>query len=171
MNKKEVIEKFYDTTEATYYRHKKQNRPVIKFIEKYFTDDDLEEFLTTGKVSRLESQKIDDDFKDLILDDHMLHNVKFKLMTLSAGTFKMLEILQDALKDIDPNDDEFTLENAKQRLIDRIYAVEKNSIFKTKSKKEGVAQWIKDYLSKAEVYAMVKYPQTIIKLTSNKEKE
>ena len=166
-----AIIKMLGVSKNSYWNYKKQQRPIILFLEKYFTDKDLEEFLTTGKVSRLESQKIDDDFKGLILDDHMLHNVKFKLMTLSGGTFKMLEILQDALKDIDPNDDEFTLENAKQRLIDRVYAVEKNSIFKTKSKKEGVAQWIKDYLSKAEVYAMVKYPQTIIKLTSHKEKE
>ncbi len=166
-----AIIKMLGVSKNSYWNYKKQQRPIILFLEKYFTDKDLEEFLTTGKVSRLESQKLDDDFKDLILDDHMLHNVKFKLRTLSGGTFKMLEILQDALKDIDPNDEEFTQENSKQRLIDRIYAVEKNSMFKTKAKKEGVAKWIKDYLSKAEVYAMVKYPQTIIKLTSNKEKE
>ena len=134
---------------ANKWKREKTERPIILFLEKYFTDKDLEEFLTTGKVSRLESQKIDDDFKDLILDDHMLHNVKFKLMTLSAGTFKMLEILQDALKDIDPNDDEFTLENAKQRLIDRILGM-KNDYSK------DVSVLIDDFFSKAEVFVIVK---------------
>ncbi len=164
MNKKEIIEKFYETTEATYYRHKKQNRPVIMFIEKYFTEDDLIEFLETGKISKLESKTLDDHFKQLILEDHMLHNAAHKLHLLSSGSFKMIDILKDALSDIDPDDNTFTLDNAKQRLIDRIFAIEKNSIFKTNAKKEGVASWIEQYLSKAEVFAMVKNPTTFIKL-------
>jgi hypothetical protein len=160
--KKEIC-KLLGISSASYYRWKEE-RPIITLLEKYFSDQDLEEFLETGKISKLESKNLDDDFKHIILDDHMLHSAAYKLDSLSAGTFKMLEILRDALGDIDPKDESFTLDNSKQRLIDRIYAVEKNSIFKTKAKKEGVAHWIEKFLSKAEVYAMVKHPDTIVSL-------
>jgi hypothetical protein len=164
MKKEEVFMKLFNFSRPTYYKWKREQILVLKLLETYCTDQDLEEFLETGKISKLESKNLDDDFKHIILDDHMLHSAAYKLDSLSAGTFKMLEILRDALGDIDPKDESFTLDNSKQRLIDRIYAVEKNSIFKTKAKKEGVAHWIEKFLSKAEVYAMVKHPDTIVSL-------
>jgi len=145
---------------ANKWRREKDQRPIIILLEKYFSDQDLEEFLETGKISKLESKNLDDDFKHIILDDHMLHSAAYKLDSLSVGSFKMLEILRDALGDIDPKDQSFTLDNSKQRLIDRIYAVEKrNSV-----DNEGVAHWIEKFLSKAEVYAMVKHPDMIVSL-------
>ena len=164
MKKEEVFMKLFNFSRPTYYKWKREQILVLKLLETYCTDQDLEEFLETGRISKLESKNLDDDFKQIILDDHMLHSAAYKLDSLSAGTFKMLEILRDALGDIDPKDQSFTLDNSKQRLIDRIYAVEKNSIFKTKAKKEGVAHWIEKFLSKAEVYAMVKHPDMIVSL-------
>lgn len=161
---KDLIAKVLGVTVKSVYNYEKENRPIISLLEKYYTDDDIQEFLETGKISKLESIELDNQFKQLILNDHMLHNAAHKLYLLSSGTFKMLDILTDALQDIDSQDDSFTLDNAKQRLVDRIYAVEKNSIFKTKAKKEGVAAWIEKYLSKAEVFAMVKHPDTFIDL-------
>jgi len=160
---KDKICKLLGISTASYYRWKEE-RPIINLLEKYFKDDDLKEFLETGKISKLESKTLDDHFKQLILEDHMLHNAAHKLHLLSSGSFKMIDILKDALSDIDPDDNTFTLDNAKQRLIDRIFAIEKNSIFKTNAKKEGVASWIEKYLSKAEVFAMVKKPTAFIKL-------
>jgi hypothetical protein len=39
---------------GTYYSWKKEKRPVISLIEKYFTEKDLQEFINTGIVSKLE---------------------------------------------------------------------------------------------------------------------
>lgn len=38
----------------SYWNYKKQERPIIAFLEKYFSKDDLEEFLNYGRVSKLE---------------------------------------------------------------------------------------------------------------------
>jgi len=43
-----------DVSKNTYWNWKKQNRPIIALLEKYFSKDDLIEFLNTGKISRLE---------------------------------------------------------------------------------------------------------------------
>ena len=45
---------------STYYQWKRENRPIIFLLEKYFSQDELEEFLSTGKVSKLENYKIVD---------------------------------------------------------------------------------------------------------------
>ena len=52
MKKKEIIEKLFGFTEATYYNWKKENRPIISLI-KYFNDEELEEFLNTGEINSL----------------------------------------------------------------------------------------------------------------------
>lgn len=56
--KKEIC-KILDVVEASYYNFKRQNRPIIKLLEKYFNEDDLNEFLETGKITKLESAKED----------------------------------------------------------------------------------------------------------------
>ena len=37
---------------GTYYSWKKEQRPIIKLIEKYFTKEDLVQFIHTGNISR-----------------------------------------------------------------------------------------------------------------------
>ena len=54
MNKKQIIESLFGFTEATFYRWKKQNRLIITLLEKYFTKEDLEEFLESGKCEKME---------------------------------------------------------------------------------------------------------------------
>jgi len=39
-----------NNSERTIQRWKKENRPIIKLLDKYFTDQELEEFLETGKI-------------------------------------------------------------------------------------------------------------------------
>lgn len=53
---REVITKLLSFgSQNTYYQWKKQNRPIIKFLEKYFSKEELEEFLNTGKINKLEN--------------------------------------------------------------------------------------------------------------------
>lgn len=51
---KEIASKVLDCTLASYYNWSKQERPIIKLLEKYFTKDDLEEFLVSEKINKLE---------------------------------------------------------------------------------------------------------------------
>lgn len=51
---KEVMASLFDFNATTYYSWKKQERPIIGLIEKYFTKEDLEEFLEYGTVDKFE---------------------------------------------------------------------------------------------------------------------
>ncbi len=48
--------KLLNVSRNTYYVHKRENRPIVSLIEKYFTEDDLQEFLETGSVSKYDTQ-------------------------------------------------------------------------------------------------------------------
>lgn len=50
-----TMSKMFKNTERTIYAWKKENRPIINFLEKYFNKEDLIEFLNNGKCSKLES--------------------------------------------------------------------------------------------------------------------
>lgn len=52
---KEQILEILDIAPRTYYLWKKEERPIIKFLEKYFREADLSEFLNYGIVSKLET--------------------------------------------------------------------------------------------------------------------
>lgn len=55
---KELMGKLFDYDPSTFYKWKKENRPIIKLLEKYFTKEELEEFLSTGKVNKFDNFQI-----------------------------------------------------------------------------------------------------------------
>lgn len=69
MTFKETMAKLFDSSEGAYYKWKRENRPIITLLEKYFTKEELEEFLMSGKISRMESNVHTDIF------NYSLYNV------------------------------------------------------------------------------------------------
>lgn len=57
---KEVMATLFDFNATTYYSWKKQERPIIRLIERYFTKEDIEEFLEFGTVEKLEFANLQD---------------------------------------------------------------------------------------------------------------
>lgn len=55
MKKEDIYSKILDCSVSGFYKWKKQNRLIIKLLEKYFTQKDLEEFIDTGSVTKLEA--------------------------------------------------------------------------------------------------------------------
>lgn len=53
MTFKEMMASLFSTSQGTYYKWKKENRPIISLVDKYFTKEDLEEFLETGEISKM----------------------------------------------------------------------------------------------------------------------
>ena len=49
------IAQLIGNTERTIFAWKKENRPIIDLLQKYFTKEDLEEFLETGSVLKMET--------------------------------------------------------------------------------------------------------------------
>lgn len=54
MTERDVFMKLLDISVNTYYLWRRQERLVLSLMDKYFTKEDLEEFLATGKVSKYE---------------------------------------------------------------------------------------------------------------------
>lgn len=51
-----IIAQILDMTPQGVGKWKKENRPIINLLEKYFTKEELEEFLMSGKISKFEFQ-------------------------------------------------------------------------------------------------------------------
>lgn len=63
MTKAQIYSKLLNVSEKSYYRWKaKDHTFLIKLLEKYFLDEEIEEFLETGKIEKLERIN---DFKSL----------------------------------------------------------------------------------------------------------
>jgi predicted DNA-binding protein YlxM (UPF0122 family) len=63
MKQDEVISTILGCSVSGYYKWKKENRVIILLLEKYFTKEQLEEFLKTGKINKQEL------IKDFSLED------------------------------------------------------------------------------------------------------
>lgn len=79
---------------------KKENRPIINLLNKYFTKEELEEFLKDGKITRLEllNEKIQGPNNIIDIDDEISRlNELARVITIGNETKK--EELKLLLKD------------------------------------------------------------------------
>lgn len=115
-------------------------------------------------------RNIDDRRNDVYLIDQAIFTAKRELFRIFESNFidatiwnkSAKDILLDVLGRIDIEDETYTIENAKGRLIDKIEEAEIPwlSILK-KSRKPLLGILIKKYFSNVEVYAMIKYPDEV----------
>ncbi|MBN2825823.1 MAG: hypothetical protein JXQ76_10890 [Campylobacterales bacterium] len=54
-SKNKIYSDIFNFNTSTYYRWKKEGRPIVAFLNKYFNESDINEFLETGKMSKLEA--------------------------------------------------------------------------------------------------------------------
>lgn len=88
MTFKETMAELFSTAEGTYYKWKREKRPIIALLDMYFSKEDLEEFLQTGKISNFE---ILEEFKMLLqgskfdylafITKYLQHTNKFDVFT------------------------------------------------------------------------------------------
>lgn len=92
MKTKDLIEKLFGYTEATYYNWKREDRPIIKLVQ-YLGHEAMEEFLETGKIKKYETSE--DNEK---LDEFVLYTVIEKIIkkSIRQGT-KLKEIINYSL--------------------------------------------------------------------------
>ena len=57
MNRENQYLELFKYSRGTYYTWKKEKRPILNLLEKYFNSKDFEEFITTNKISKLERLK------------------------------------------------------------------------------------------------------------------
>lgn len=158
-----------DVSRNTYYVHKRENRPIVALLEKYFTKEELEEFLETGKISKLEGGVAHSSDLDLLknLDiDNAIFSAKDKLQRLEKNIFEWVynkgavEILKDVLTSIEAND--FDLENAKDVLYARVKGYDAHWIsLKNPGKQKLLSAFIDNHFSKLECYAICKHSDEV----------
>lgn len=164
---KESMKKILDIKERTLYNWRKEGKPIVLLLEKYFTQSDLDEFLASGVIRRLEAEKFKS-FEDPILIDHAIYSAKQKLKLQFDSGFadavadkvfvNIKDLLIKVLESIDLNDG-YTVENSKDRLIDQIKILETGRL--KEAKQELLSSLIKRYFSKVEVYVMIKYSEDV----------
>ena len=72
---KQLACEILDISTRSYSNFSKQKRLIIHLLEKYFTKEDLQEFIETGKIEKQELAK------DLTIDDlNSLNNLKEQLI-------------------------------------------------------------------------------------------
>jgi hypothetical protein len=50
-----IMSDLFKYSPQTYFNHKKEKRPILELLEKYFGKEDIEEFLNTGKIQKFEN--------------------------------------------------------------------------------------------------------------------
>lgn len=51
-----IMSKLFDFSKPTYFRWKKEKRPIISLLDRYFSKEELEEYLNTGKIQKFENE-------------------------------------------------------------------------------------------------------------------
>jgi len=152
---------------ANKWKREKEERPIGSLLEKYFTEDDLEEFLTTGKMTKLEEKE--DSYLTFMLIDYVKHNLKEKLdrLLLKSNAITFLEkyipkkIFINILKEIS-NDPKLEIEKykAKKYLIEKIESYKVTSI--SNPKKKQLIDTITKNFSNIECYVLIKYSEEFL---------
>ena len=74
---KSSIKKILDIADRTLYNWKKEQKPIVLLLEKYFTKEDLEEFLDTGEIRRFENY--DASRADPLFIEYIKYNLPTKI--------------------------------------------------------------------------------------------
>lgn len=95
MSKSFIMSKLYEISENSYFRWKKKDHKLLTtLIETYFEKEDIEEFLKTGKVTKLETLK---SFN--LQQSNLLINLLYKTHSSSNLFFFITDILSNILTD------------------------------------------------------------------------
>lgn len=162
---KNSIKKILEISDKTYYNWR--DRPIITLLEKYFTKDDLEEYLETNRISRLESDNTDTEY---MLIEYARFNLKLKLdlillkpLWIDISKKFPRKIFLDVISEI-RNSPKIDIEKykSKEYLIEK-FETHKPTLEKlNKRNKELVIKLIEENLSNLDCYVLIKYPEEIL---------
>ncbi|MGB6328544.1 MAG: hypothetical protein WBF48_06425 [Halarcobacter sp.] len=174
---KKILCELFNITPRSYSNWSKEDRPIIKFFESdYFKKAELQEFLETQKIRKLELIKgfTAEELEKLLFNknnnsdeqliDFVTHNIDLSKITTFLEKFYRVEV-KDFLyffQKINEEKPELELENAKKFVLNKIqndfYNPTIFGIFKTTEKhhQKSLYQLIENKYSNIEVYVLVK---------------
>lgn len=159
-----MLTRFFGWSRGTYFSWKKEGRPVIKFVLKYLTEKDIEEFIETGKISRFEKLLINSD-EDELLEKHIAYELRHKLYLDTASSFGNwlghvvgMPVIHKALEEIARSN--YTKSDTKEKILNQIKGMELSGLFNKifeKANKNVASRYIDRNLSELECYVWVKH--------------
>ena len=163
-HRKEMLDELislFGWSRATFFKWKREGRGIIKLIEKYFDEEMIHEFNTTGKIERLEKiKKKDDELKAIQtqIEDLAFSSALYKIN--NRVTPKAQKILIKIIQKIATDPKEYL--DVKIHLIDNLQAVETTLDGDTK-----LSSFVLQNISTVEVEALIKYHHRIDKIKSH----
>lgn len=150
--KRKLISQMFGNNPRTVENHTKEERPYTKFFD-YFSPEELEEFLSTGRLKKLDLLKgvslnklknklaIDID----LLDGASLKNALFKV---HVGMDKALvfPIFEEAIKGVGDADEDRLTEILKKRINSK-----KLSFFRHENHRKMAIEFVENYLTLSEL--------------------
>lgn len=177
---KNVITKLLGISEVSYYRWKKE-RMIIDLLEKYFTENELKEFIENNKITKLELIKdlSTEEIKDILnnkekidfmpfLEDYIIINLKrfHKLdrKKIFNFFFPTSEFITRNLKKIESiiNLDDLDIYNARDKFKTFIKHAELKILIDTEMKRNNILKEIDQDFSDIELYVILKHRNKFI---------
>ena len=157
-----LMVKLFGFSRQSWNNWKKEERPIVKLLESMFTNEDISEFLETGKISRYENvDNLDSD----LLERHIAYELKHKLyLDTQSSFFKWFEhiagtgVMDKVIQEI--REEDYTRRDAKQKILERIKTMELTGFFNKvigKGRKNVASGYIERNLSELECYVWVKH--------------
>ena len=162
--KKQICE-LLDISDVSYYRWK-QDRLIISFLEKYFTEAEITEYIQTKKIKKLELIK---DYSSLELDDKLngskettnISNINTKLNNFDLGSLIALYLFlkNKKLLPLVTKDDFINMINENLKFIETDW---KEDMFSTKYNQLDLIKYIKLFLDTNEILFISNHLEEII---------
>lgn len=167
----ELICKILKIGKASYYRYKKSNEPILNLLN-YFTKQELEELLETGKIQRLEKNNNTANAVDNVneaLIEHTKYQLRDKLKDITDGSMRewlynffakkiLIHVLESLSKNHESN---YHIMNSKSILIREINDLD-IGILPNAKKDVLIDQIINKRLSNLDCYVLIKYYEEIL---------
>jgi len=163
-----AIIKLLGVSKNSYWNYKKQDRPIITFLEKYFTEEEIVEFLDTGSMQKLEdTNKFVQNVKleNELFEKHIAYGLQYKFRNDREGSFLNWlshvagkKYLKEIVLDIQKG--EYSMADTKEKILSQISGMEKTTEFNilvAKLKKGDLSSYIRRSLSELECYVLVKH--------------
>ena len=162
--KKQICE-LLDISDVSYYRWK-QDRLIISFLEKYFTETEITEYIQTKKIKKLELIK---DYSSLELNEKLngskgtvnITNINTKLNNFDLGSLIALYLFlkNKKLLPLETKDDFINMISKDLKFIETDW---KEDMFCTKYNQLDLIKYIKLFLDTNEILFISNHLEEII---------
>jgi len=153
--KRKLISQMFGNNPRTVENHTKEERPYTKFFD-YFSPEELEEFLETGRLKKLDLVKgitLDKLQNKLAIDSDLTDSASLKnaLFKVHVGMDKALvfPIFEEAIKGVGDIDNDKLSEVLKKRINSK-----KLSFFRHENHRKMAIEFVENFLTLPELHIL-----------------